>query len=203
MIISLGHNCFPAQAIKKINQFQPSLPFDSIGNWNNEKSLMVVYTILSLLKSNQLDISLFTEPNEQLCNKFNFHISHFFKNRHRKSILSNNELYEDLNTVFSRRFTRLKNNFFSQPNLIFYTSSRSAYEIELYHTASKIISLNPLNRLVIIGPQRPPNLPKQIEYIHQKRKLSKRTHEKIFSYFSNLDTETQSYYNNFVNDNIQ
>lgn len=203
MMISLGHNCFPAQSLRKINQSQPSLPFDSIGNWNNERSLIVVYEILCLLKNDQLDISLFTEANEQLCNRFNFHISHFFKKRHRKTLLSSNEQYEDLNTVFGRRFIRLKNNFFNQPNIVFYTSNRSAKEIELYHTATKIISLNPLNRLIIIGPQRPPDLPKQIEYIHQKRRLFKRTHEKISLYISNLDPETKLYYSNFIQDDTK
>jgi hypothetical protein len=202
-MISLGHNCFPAQSLRKINESQPSLPFDSIGNWNNEKSLMVIYEILYLLKNDQLDISLFVETDERLCNKFNFHISHFFKKKHRKHLLSNDEQYESLKTIFHRRFTRLKNNFFSQPNLIFYTSNRSAYEIDLYHTAAKIISLNTLNHLVIIGPQRPPDLPKQIEYIHQRRRLFKRTHEKISLYISSLDSETKVYYSNFVQDDNQ
>jgi hypothetical protein len=105
MMISLGYNCFLALAIRKINNFQPSLPFDYIGNYNGHNSFILVYQILEQLHNNQLNIENFISVNNYYYNSLNFSLSHFYKSKHIKSFT---ELHEEKTPIslFTKRFTR-------------------------------------------------------------------------------------------------
>lgn len=205
MMISLGHNCFPALALRRINTFQPSLPFDFIGNRpkDYDYDLLNVYLVLSRLKENTLDIDDFISVNEYMYNELNFSLNHFYKSSHlnKYRITEHNEEFSSLSLLFRKRFQRLKNNFFNQPNLLFFSRAKGFkpnFLLEL--AAQSIINLNPLNHLIILGSHKYYQLSPNIEYICSHRRSSSVKRANIKHYISQLTPDTKSYYESFVPD---
>jgi hypothetical protein len=98
--------------------------------------------------------------------------------------------------------TRLKLNFFNQPNLVFYTSNRGTGEDEhdLQNTAQSIINLNSLNHIVIIGPHKSKIINNNIEFVQHKRRSSKAIQNCLNQYFSKLSPETKESYEKCTQD---
>ena len=204
MMISLGYNCFTALGLRDINPFQPSLPFDYIGNCN-ENSLLIVFEILDQLKQNILNIEKFIAVDQNLYNTSKFHLGHFYKQGYKHlKLRSDNEkeARESVLELFNKRFHRLKNNFFTQPNLIFYSRNRTLNETDdsIRNAAKLIISLNPNNYLVILGNHTSFHLLDNIEFVRHKRRSSKTIKRHIEFYISSLSSETIQHYTSFIPD---
>jgi hypothetical protein len=199
-MISLGYNCFPALAIRKINSFQPSLPFDYIGNYNGENSFIIVYEIIKELYNDQLDINKFVSLNNNSYNYLNFSMNHFTKKRHLKFFAKEED--KNILSLFITRFHRLKLNFFNQPNLLFYTSNRVIRENEekLEIAAKNIIELNKLNHIIIIGPHKTKIINDNIEFVQHKRKSSRAITNCLKNYISKISPETKQYYEKYTPD---
>ena len=201
MMITLGYNCFLALGLRKINSFQPSLPFDYIGNNNGYNSFISVYQILEQLYNNKLDIENFISVNDSLHNSLNFYMGHFYKQRDINRVTESHEEKTPL-SLFTKRFTRLKLNFFNQPNLVFYTSNRVTGEDEhsLQNTAQSIINLNNLNHIVIIGPHESKIINDNIEFVKYKKRRSKAIKNCLNKYFSKMSPETKESYEKYIQD---
>ena len=197
MMITLGYNCFLALGLRKINSFQPSLPFDYIGNNNGYNSFISVYQILEQLYNNKLDIENFISVNDSLHN----YMGHFYKQRDINRVTESHEEKTPL-SLFTKRFTRLKLNFFNQPNLVFYTSNRVTGEDEhsLQNTAQSIINLNNLNHIVIIGPHESKIINDNIEFVKYKKRRSKAIKNCLNKYFSKMSPETKESYEKYIQD---
>ena len=198
MMISLGYNCFTALGLRNINHFQPSLPFDFLGNMNNN-SLMSVYNILQSLKDKKFNIDDFVTIDSHHKNNLNFWLGHFCKDN--KKWMEDSENQKSLKDLFQKRFNRLQNNFFTQPNLVFYSRNRT-FEVDesIKEAAKLILSLNPENYLIVLGNHESFNLSKNIEFLRHKRRSSKSIKYHIKLYISLLSPETKKYYEQFTSD---
>jgi hypothetical protein len=194
-MISLGHNCATAIALRKINTTQPSLPFDFIGN-HNADSLWNVFQILNQLKQNTLDIQKFVDVNQNRLNKNRFHLSHFYKQKDIKNTVDKDEIGHTVLELFTRRFIRLQSKIFSEPNLLIYNYNKKFQEdmnsmIEVTH---KIIDLNPLNHLLILKPGKYCQINSNIELIRAKRSSYKAIKANLSHYLSQKPEEWIKYY---------
>jgi hypothetical protein len=194
-MISLGHNCATAIALRKINTTQPSLPFDFIGN-HNADSLWNVFQILDQLKQNKLDIQKFVDVDQKILNKNRFHLSHFYKQKDIKYTVDKDEREHTVLQLFTRRFTRLQNIIFSEPNLLIYNYNKKFKEdmdlmIKVSH---KIIDLNPLNYLLILKPGKYHQINSNIELIRAKRSSKKAIKANLSHYLSKKPEEWIKYY---------
>lgn len=195
MMISLGHNCAIGIALRKINSIQPSLPFDFIGN-HNADSLWNVFQILDQLKQNNLNIQEFVTIDQNRLNKNRFHLSHFYKQKDIKYTVDKDEREQTVLQLFTKRFTRLQNIIFSEPNLLIYNYNKKFQEdmnsmIEVTH---KIIDLNPLNHLVILKPGKYYQINSNIELIRAKRSSKRAIRANLSHYISQKPEEWIKYY---------
>jgi len=197
-MISLGHNCAISVALRQINTIQPSLPFDFIGN-HNADSLWNIFQILDQLRQNTLDVQKFVTIDHNILNESRFHFSHFYKkgNKHLNLRLDNQEeIKETILELFTKRFARLQSKIFFEPNLLIYLYNEKFGEdidrtIEVSH---RIINMNPLNYLLILGSGKSCQISSNIELIRAKRKSSKAIKANLSHYLSQKSEEWKTYY---------
>lgn len=198
MMISLGHKCSVAIALRKINTIQPSLPFDYIGNYH-QHSLWNVYNILSQLKQNTLDIEKFVTVDENRFNENRFHFSHFYKKGYKHIKLrtdSPEEIDETVLELFTKRFVRLQSKIFYRPNLLIYNYHKNQKENteEIIEAGNKIIEMNPLNYLLVLQSGKSRQINTSIEYIKGKRSSSIAIKANLSHYLSKKPEEWIKHY---------
>lgn len=194
MMISLGYNCFPAMALRDINNYQPSLPFDYLANMNTTNSLLTIYNILLELQNQTFDLVKFCSTEKKIIggdtvhyNSCNFNLNHFRKDKDLKIIAKRDGLsVEPIEIMFQRRFDRLINVFFNHTNLVFYNKDpKESKSTGFYDVIKNIIDLNPKNRIVILGNIASNEFSENITFIQSKTR-SKNIKIQIKKYVSSI-----------------
>jgi len=198
MMISLGHKCSIAIALRQINNIQPSLPFDFIGN-HNADSLWNVFQILDQLRQNTLDIQKFVTVDENRLNENRFHFSHFYKKGYKHIKIRTDceeEISETVLELFTKRFLRLQSKIFYQPNLLIYNYHKHEKENmeKIIEAGNKIIEMNPLNYLLVFQSGKSRQINNNIEYIKGKRSSSTAIKANLSHYMSKKPEEWIKYY---------